>query len=263
MALSNLDSITKRLIAQESGGIMSRFFCSTIGSTTSVTTATTQSSATCQRFPLTYTLPSLTGYTGWELNIEMECEDVGGIVAALEYDLGVLTVSTNTFAAGTDSSTPTIDTRINGTDYASTQTASMIPMLFVSSTLTATTPTITITYNNEDGTGSRTATVVLPTNATINSCFEFGHLLNTPDTGMQDVTNMSKSAGTAGELRVKGIIPVANSKVSLASTTPTSMSSLLKPAAPIVAPSGAKIAFYSFGSSTTKELWALIKGHPI
>lgn len=262
MALSNLDSITKRLIAQESGGILSRFYCDRIGAATTAAN-TTSGSVSAQRFPAVFTFPSLTGYTGWEVDVEIQCEDIGIVVAALEYDLGVLTVSSNTFAAGSDSSMPTKDTRISGTDYTSQQTASMIPMLVASSTLTATTPAITITYNNEDGTGSRTCSMTLPTNATINSAFDMTPHLNSGDTGLQDVSNMSKSAGTAGELRVKGLIPVVSSVTSIAQGTTTNARTIMKPAAPIIAVSGDKLAFYHFGSTTTKEINVNIYGRPI
>ncbi len=260
MALANLDSITKRLIAQEAGGILARTYHTTVAATTAANT--TSGYITVQRLPTTITLPSLTGYSGWELEAEMVSEDVGSLVACLEYDLGSLAVNTNTFTAGTDSSMPSRDTRISGTDYTARQTASMIPMLVATATLTATTPVITTTYVNEDGTGTRTCTMTLPTNASANSAFVMSPHLNTPDTGMQDVTNMSRSVGTVGTLRVKGIIPFAYSTNSIALQS-AGFSNILKPVAPVVAVAGDVIAFYYFGGNASKDVEALVFGRPI
>jgi len=171
-------------------------------------------------------------------------------------------MSTNTFAAGTDSIMGARTTRINGTTYSARQTASMIPMLVASSTLTATTPVITITYQNQAGTGSRTCSMTLPTNAVINSAFCMTPHLNSGDTGLEDVTNMSRSAGTLGELRVKGCIPIAFSCQGVG-TSMSSFTEMHKPKAPFLAESGDKLAFYFLGGATTKDLDASIFGRPI
>lgn len=122
-------------------------------------------------------------------------------IAALRYDLATLT-GASTYAQGV-----TMPSKlING---ASVQTAAMLCMLMVSVTFTgSTTPTITITYTNQDGVTGRTATLILPSNPTINSSFLIGPHLQSGDTGILSVQNITRSVGTVGEIKVVGLLPM-------------------------------------------------------
>lgn len=264
MALEDQDSIVKRLNLQDAGGILARSFFSRLVATTATTT-TTGGLTIASRFPSVFSVPSLSGsYSGWELTAQMLCEDTGILMAALEYDLGVLNVATNVFTAGADAYMPTKNIRINGTTYSAEQTASLMPMLVVDSGLTATTPTITITYENEDGVGSRTASVVLPTNPAANTAFQIAPHFQSPDTGLRDVTNMTRSTGTLGQLSVKGILPVAYTNiVAITAAAGGSVDMLMTPVVETLATAGEKLAFYQFGQTTAKDIHVSIFGRPI
>jgi hypothetical protein len=260
MAYSDLDSILPRLSAQDTSGAMERMWSATISATSAATT--TSGSISAQRMPRTFTIPSVSGYTGWELDVEMSTEDAGTVIAALEYNLGSLNFATSVFTAGV--SMPTKDTRIDGTTYSSRQTSTLIPMMVVTSSLTATTPVITTTYTNEDGTGSRTSSLTLPTSPGVNTAFMMTPHLNSGDTGIQSVSNMTKSTGNPGTLTVYGLIPVAVTTYATSSTTTGGwVPSLLQPVAPVLATSGETLAFYTFGSAAARDFQACIFGRPI
>jgi hypothetical protein len=150
-----------------------------------------------------YTLPTMTSpCTGAYLTYARAIGAYQGPVqVGLEKDLGTLTISGNAFSGG--AAMPT--RKLSGATAA--QLVSHDPRLVVSTVLSATTPTITITYRNQDGTGSRTATLTLPTSPAVGSSFRFQPLLQSGDTGITEVTNISTSGGTSGVLKVYGFVP--------------------------------------------------------
>lgn len=66
----------------------------------------------------------------------------------------------------------------------------------IASALSATATTITVTYVNQAGTGSRTATCALPASAIASRMFPF--VLQAGDTGIRQITNVAGSAAPTG-----------------------------------------------------------------
>jgi uracil phosphoribosyltransferase len=111
-------------------------------------------------------------------------------------------MNTGTFTAGSTMPTRTIS-------GVSVQTASVYPFLVVDTAVTATTPTVTITYTDQDGNTGNVATMILPTSPALSTAFAIAPHFASGDTGMRAVTAMTKSAGTAGVVSVYGFIPVS------------------------------------------------------
>jgi hypothetical protein len=169
---------------------------------------------------------------------------VGGttMTGALEYTLGTLTVSGNSFSSGVTMPTKTV----MGT---SLQTAASEPMLVVTAALTASNPVITITYTDQDGNTGNTAVLTLSSNTLINSAFRIAPYLANGDTGIRAVTNISTSTGSAGSLAVMGLLPV-NATQSTNASGFGAMSPLEQPIPIYLWEAGEKIAFYRYGVAT-------------
>lgn len=185
-------------------------------STTTTAATTTSGSQTLQRFPQTFTVPSLgSGVTNAYMSMYRNMNAGAGTglitMACLEVTLGTLTVSGNSYADGSamPSRTPYLFSS------GSSQTlASMIPVAYISTTLSATTPVLTFNYTNETGTTGRSSTVTLPTNAALNSGFMLQPHLQSGDSGIRDLSasspnGLSISTGTSGVIKVVGLIPLA------------------------------------------------------
>jgi hypothetical protein len=186
-----------------------------------------------------------TGVTGaWLTKCEMASNSAGvGLICALEYILGTLTVATNSFADGVVM--PTKKTVINGTT-ANIVTATQRCFLVVTTTLTAATPVITITYTNQAGTVNRTATLTLPTNTLINSAYDITPHLQSGDTGIQDITGISTNTGSAGVLKIYGLLSLSESVVG--SFSAYSIHPLNTPKPLWLMEAGEVIGFYTMGS---------------
>jgi len=138
--------------------------------------------------------------------------DFSGIVAAtaiqlaafIEYDLGTLTVSGNSFSAGVSAPTKT---PAGGSSGVCVFNAVAV---FIATTLTATTPVLTITYTDQAGNTGNTATLTLPTNSTINSAFLVYPHLAAGDTGIRAITGVSISTGSAGSIKIMGLLELAS-----------------------------------------------------
>lgn len=185
-------------------------------STTTTAATTTSGYQTLQRFPQTFTVPSLgSGVTNAYMGMYRNVNGGAGVglitMACLEVTLGTLTVSGNSYADG--SAMPTRTPYLFGSG-SSQSLASMIPVAYISTTLAATTPVLTFNYTNESGTTGRSSTVTLPTNAAINSAFLLQPHLQSGDSGIRDLSasapsGLSISTGTAGVIKVVGLIPLA------------------------------------------------------
>lgn len=188
--------------------------------TASTTTAISSSGyTTWQRAPQTLTIGTLTTTTAaflsygrmWNSTTSNHTE------TALEVVNGTMTFngSTGSFSSGTTNP----NRRIYGAS-AATQWASSKPMLYVSTTLTATTPAITITYTNQAGTGSRTTSAItLPTNSVANSAFNLAPFLQSGDTGIQSVQNIVTTGGASGVIKVASLFPLLYDTVSVSGST--------------------------------------------
>lgn len=170
-------------------------------------------------------------------------------IAMLEYNLGNINLATGAFTAGVTMPTKTIfDTSV--------QTAGAFVFFHCDNAFTATTPTIVSTYTNQDNIGSRSSSLVLPTNPIANSAFFMQPHLQNNDTGVIGVTNMTKSAGTVGTGSIRTGIPLAISASysSLAFSTNFLQTLLTN----MSIDSGETVAFYRFFGTSSSELSALI-----
>lgn len=197
--LNSLDTI---IASAQTSGIYVR----TLTSITAAITAATSTSGyiTHCRAPDVLTVPSLgTGLTGMYItNFNYTSQLKVGAYLMNEFSLGTLTVSGNVFADGSVMPTKTIR-------KTSITTASQMAFAVVTTTLVATTPVLTITYTDQNGNTGNTATMTLPTNAAANSAYAIHPHLATGDTGIQDITNISISTGTAGVINIFGCLILA------------------------------------------------------
>lgn len=255
---TTLDSFDNLISAATSQGVYTRFFSGTAAAVTAATSANPAGYITGRRYANNITLPNafgtgvqaayLTAFSGTTFA-------AGGIViVAIEYVLGTLTVSGNSFAAGV--SMPTKILRISGSNQ-SVQTATLLPIVVATAALTATTPTLTVTYTNQSGTGLKTATLSMPTNVAINTGYNLIPTLATGDTGVQAVTNMSISAGTVGTLKVYGLLPLGMF-VSGGSVNTTTIGPLTTPEPIYPIAAGESLGFYEFGTSVASQISCLI-----
>jgi len=192
-------SIDAALVANETYGSVNRLHYTrqTIGGTTALTTC---GSVTGLRIPNAYTVPSIgSGVSGaMPSNLGSVNEDTSTLtITLLEYNLGSIDLATGTFTAGVSMPTKMYNN-------ASVTTAASFVFLHCDNAITATTPTIGGTYVNQDGTGSRAFSLVLPSNPLANTVFFMQPHLNNGDTGIRSVSAMTKSAGTSGIISVRG-----------------------------------------------------------
>lgn len=266
MPYADLDSVEQMLRNQDSDGGLFREFGFSLSRFATPTASTTSCGGiTISRLNATFTVPTVSSkYTGWFLDCRGAAEDGSAMVlAGIEYDLGSLNISGNAFSAGSDGSMPTRNIRINGTTNESIQTASMWSVITILTNLSATTPTITTTYTNESGTGSRSVAVTLPTSAAAQSSYLLNPHLQSPDLGIQSVSNMSTSAGASGTMAVRGLLPLNWTITMAALTGAASLPRLQLNFPKWIALPGEKIAFYRVGSISTSDLYATITGIPI
>lgn len=205
---------------------------------------TTSGSINLCRVPNSFTVPSLGGSVtaAYFTYIRSFYSATNAFVlGGHETDLGTLTVSTNTFVAGSSMPTKTIE-------GSSIQTASIFPVLVATASLTATTPVVTITYTDQDGNTGNTCTMTLPTNPVVQTGFFMVPHLANGDTGVRAITNMSISTGSAGTLKVYGVIP---QHLGVAGTigTANSLDFLQAPFPLVPFAAGEVLAFYVNGTA--------------
>lgn len=252
---NTLRSFDDMLTSAATNGLYNRMFSAQTPLAGTTAATTTCGSTSAQRYPVTLTIPSVgSGLSGvYFPNIELlGLGQATTLMCGLEYTLGTLTVSGNAFSAGVSMPTKTVQ----GT---SVTTATACPMLYISTTLVATTPVITITYTNQAGTTGKTCSVTLPTNALTGSAFLLGPHLAAGDTGIRAVTGISTSAGTGGVMAVVGVLPLGWSPASSA-TLHVQTSFLGFPAPMFLAEPNEAVAFYHFGSNSASTVHALLVG---
>jgi len=175
------------------------------------------------------------------------------ILCALEYNLGSVALATGTFTDGVAMPTKTIE-------GSAIQTASLLTMMVVTATLTATSPVITATYTDQSGNTGASCALTIPTNALVNSAFIMTPHLATGDTGVQDVTNITKSAGTAGTVAVRGLLPLAIGFQAGTAGHPLKIEPLTIQYPQFLVEASETIAFYCFGATGNPELIATLTG---
>lgn len=208
---SNIDEILK---SAADNGLFNRLLVFPGSSVTPTAATANCGSVSIVRHPYTFTVPSVgTGFSGiWPVTANMLVGDStsGAYILAAEYELGSLTVLGNTFSAG-------VTMPIKSVAGEMLQSATLLPMIRVSTAVTATTPVLTITYTDQDGNTGQTCTMTLPTSPVIHSAYSMMPHLANGDTGVRAVTNMSISTGSAGVIKAVGLLPIATSNANGAS----------------------------------------------
>jgi len=210
---------------------------------------------------LAYTVPSVTApttgfcFTGLEATASV----VGGLLVGLEYTLGTLTVSGNSYSDGVAMPTKTVR-------GSSIQTSSLITMAYVSASMTATTPVLTFNYTNQAGTTGRSSSITLPTNATVNSCYLVNNNLQSGDTGIQDLSasgpnGLSISTGSAGTVKLIGILPIGFIHTGGANSA-NPIDVLDSPSTVYKAEAGETIGFYYFNNALAMDGIVCLNGTP-
>ena len=117
-------------------------------------------------------------------------------------DLGSLNISTNTFTDG--NAMPTV------TELNTSRAMSGIVLMEVTTVLNATPGNLQITYTDQDGNTAESNTAqAFAASAAVGSIGVVN--LNSGDTGVRDITNAQRTAGTTptGVIKLWGVIPVA------------------------------------------------------
>ena len=243
--MASIDSIDNMIEACATHGALVRSIVLNTGATTAATVNSGGVSIIdCGRF----TIPSMTApvISAILSSIEGASEDTTTtLVAGYTLKLGEINMNTGTFTSGSTMPTRTI----SGT---SVQTASVYPFLVVDTAVTATTPTVTITYTDQDGNTGNTATLILPTSPSLQTAFAIAPHFASGDTGMRAVTNMTKSAGTAGVVAVYGFIPVAYGVNTLQSYSMAQPLFTMLPKFPFK--DGDKLGFFRFASTSATQM---------
>lgn len=242
---SVLSSIDQMIANAENYGMFRRFVAQF--DTGGVTSANSTSGFVIgRRWPSTVIIPTITSpCTGVYFSYMKAHGNHTGfnnmIVGVLEYDLGSINMSTGTFSDGVAMPTKNIM-------GSSIQSATQLLVLEVSAAVTATTPLITITYTDQDGNTGNTATLTLPTNPALNSVFLCNPYLASGDSGVQDITNITKSAGTAGTIHAYGLL-ILNVMKTGSVAGAQGLDQLTLPRVPWIATQGETVAIYEFGGN--------------
>jgi hypothetical protein len=243
-------TIDAAISSTATNGMMQRMYYFRTGATVTAAT-TTSGGVSLLRSPQRIQMPSSngSGVSGFiATNVwGFTGASSTGMFFGLEYELGSLAVSTNTFTDGVAMPTKTVR-------GASITTAASLVFAVATVAVTATTPTLTITYTDQDGNTSNTATLTLPTSPVINTGFYVTPHLASGDTGIRDVTNISISTGTAGTIKVYGVLPlmISNNPNNPFSTVLNCMNAPLVPY--LIEPSE-YIGTYRFGAVGAAEMF--------
>lgn len=245
-------TINAAIASSSTNGMMQRMYYVRMGNTT--TAATVASGAvSISRGTQRPQMPSNgAGVSGFVAANAWGFTNVGtsGLLYGLEYELGSLAVSGNVFTDGVAMPTKTVR-------GASITTAASLVFAVATVAVTATTPTLTITYTDQDGNTGQTATLTLPTSPVINTGFYVTPHLSSGDTGIRDITNISISTGTAGTIKVYGVLPLM---ISTQASSSVGMATVLSPFNSTIVPyliePNEYIGFYRFGSTGAAEIYA-------
>lgn len=247
-----VDSVDNQIESSSTNGQSPRLLCMTIAATTAANT--TSGYTSWQRFFTPYTVPAFGGSVTGALytSIRAITDDAGsGILVGLEYLLGTLTVSGNSFADGVEMPTKTIT-------GASVATATETVFAVATVAMTATTPVLTITYKDQNDNTGQTATLTLPTNVAKDSAFLITPHLAAGDTGVKDVSNISISTGSAGTIKVYGLLVLAEIPASAIGPAAAAAPPMILPKPKYIADAGDIIAFYRSGVTGSGDMAALL-----
>jgi len=136
------------------------------------------------------------------VSVGLASSSAGFIGVYRAFPFGSLDISTNTYTAGSAMPTQTV---------GGTSTAMFGALLCEASVaLNATPGSLTVTYDNQDGTSHSTSATAMTASAAVTTC---GFIpLASGDYGVRNVTGASRTGGTTptGTIKFWGLLPVAN-----------------------------------------------------
>lgn len=241
-----LSSLDNMIAGAQSYGLLNRMIF--LKAQASNTTAATITSGyiTSIRHDTTYTVPAFGGgvTSAYFITAAVGAVETGSYLVGLEYLMGSINLATGTFTDGSAMPTKVVD-------GASLQTAASIVMMCIdtAANIAATTPIITLTYTDQDGNTGASAALTLPTNSIRSSAFHVSPHFASGDTGVRDITNITKNAGTSGTINVYGILPISLALNSVATVVPSGLSSITTPLPIYPAIATEVISVYKFANS--------------
>lgn len=214
---------------------------------------TTAGYYTAQRFPTTFTVPSLsaplTGVYFPTIRLYSTSNSASSMMCGLEYLLGTFNFGTNTYTAS-GISMPTKD--VFG---ESIQTAAELAAVVPTSALTTSANwDLTITYTNQAGSTGRTATLSgTGLGGAVNSAFMVNPHMQGSDTGIRAVTNISAATRpAAGVVAVYGVLPLHWQEYSTVGI-PTGQDPLHVARPDYICAAGETISFWRFNTVSTNN----------
>ena len=238
--------------AQTTFGSYNRHIWTRIPAATTQIGATTSGQCVAQRYPIRPVIPSVgAGCDGFiATNVSCSNEDATTAhIIGLEYLLGTIT-NPNTFTDGVAMPTK----KVRGT---SVQTAASIIFAVADTNITGT-PTVNITYTDQNGNTGNTFNFVSAITMAANTALLINNRMTT-DTGIRDITAMSATGLTAGTIRIYGILPIYISTLQSAEYRVPLLSA---PIVPYLLQPGEFLGAYRFFSSATNELYLSINLTP-
>lgn len=251
-----LRSLDDQISAWSTYGAVQRCFSMAQSGTTTAATATS-GYVTMQKYPGGFTVPAPTSpVTGFYCSrLKMVGEDaLTTLMAAYATNLGSINMNTGTFTDGSAMPTRTVK-------GSSVTTSGQMVVAVVTTAVTATTPLVTITYTDQDGNTGNSAAMTLPTSPALNSVFNVYPHLATGDTGIRDITAVTKSAGTAGVITFYGLHIINVSPIQ-SSAAINRYPHVARGIVPWVCSGGDNIQFYRTGATTTSDILATFTLQP-
>ena len=208
-------------------------------------TAVTAGQCTASRYPVRPVIPSVgagcAGFIATNVSCFSSTANTAHIIG-LEYLLGTI-ANPSTFTDGVVMPTK----NVRGT---SVQTAASIIFATTDAQITGT-PTINITYTDQDGNIGNSFSFTAPANIVKETALMINSRMTT-DTGIRDITGMSASGLTNGTIKIYGILPIYISTVQNTEYRVPLMSS---PLVPYLLQSGEFLGIYRLFSTTLNEVY--------
>lgn len=236
-----LNSLDGKIFMAQNYGVLTRLLHLISAGTTTAATNTSGKVSMHQILPR-FTVPSFG--SGVNSAILTEFKHLSNVTSrqplvGIDYLLGSINMNTGTFTDG-------VAMPVKSIFGSNLQTATDLAYIVATATHTATTPVVTVTYTDQDGNAGNSAALTLPTNAAVGSAFLINPHLASGDSGIRDVTNITKSAGTAGTCEVRGLLLLDSLDESLVALPETAG----KPYMPYPIAAGETLGFYAMGAGS-------------
>jgi hypothetical protein len=231
--------------AQTTFGTYNRQIWTRINVATTAITAATMGQCTAQRYPIRPVIPAVGAGCDGFIATNISCLNEDGNTAhiiGLEYLLGTITAP-NTFTDGVAMPIK----KVRGT---SVQTAASIIFAVTDATISGS-PTVNVTYTDQNGNTGNTFNFVCPAIAVANTALMINNRMTT-DTGIRDITAMSVTGLTGGNIKVYGILPLY---MSVNQTTEYRVPLLAAPLVPYLLQAGEFLGAYRLFNNSTNEVF--------